>query len=309
MSLPPLLRLRPGDPAYHSLLVSQFGGTYKSNWYFLIQAARSNLIQAAINTSKLIDIYERVNSRNQQRAETLLVMNLHYAINLAGPLLGTVLSVSAALEGFLRMSMRAFWEQNIPKQVRAKGTSTVLAKKLAEFDRKQAVPKLEQAYQTLLGQPMSRFVEKGFKDLVGFRNNCFHSDPVLILSTGGDQMTRGEVVREVYSPKHYPLLWHGNRPLSLSHALRAVRLHDAVVRDLFVRRSSKLYVHSDLHDEHPEHSLIENALPKRLSSGVLDELANTWDNVIERQLEEVPADKHREMILNLRRKATLHSID
>ena len=223
MNFPPLLRLRPSDPGYNNLVLWEFGGTYKSNWYFLIQAARSNLIQAATNTSKLVDIYKRATSRNQRRAETLLVMNLNYSTNLAGPLLGTVLTVSAALEVFLRMSMRAFWEQDIPKQVRGKGTASMVAKKLAEFDKKQAVPKLEQAYQTLLGRQVPQAVLRGFKGLVGFRNNCFHGDPVVILSTGGDQTTRREVVREVYSPNQYPLLWHGNRPLSLSHALRAVR--------------------------------------------------------------------------------------
>jgi hypothetical protein len=236
-------------------------------------------------------------------------MNLNHSINLAGPLFGTVLTVSAALEGFLRMSMRAFWEQNIPKQARGKGTSVTLAKKLAEFDKKQAVSKLQQAYQTLLGRRVPHAVEKRFKGLVGFRNNCFHGDPVLILSTGDDQMTRGEVARVVYSPKEYPLLWDGNRPLSLSHALRAVRLHDSIVGDLFARRSSRLYMHSDLHDRHPKHSMIETALPKRLSPDVFDRLADTWDNAVEKQLEKVSADEHREVILDLLRKATLRSVD
>jgi hypothetical protein len=160
-----------------------------------------------------------------------------------------------------------------------------------------------------MGRQVPPEVVKGFKDLVGFRNNCFHGDPVVILSTGGDQTTKREVVREVYYPKQYPLLWHGNRPLSLSNALRAVRLHDAIVRDLFIRRSSKLYVHSVLHDEHPEQSLIENMLPKRLSPEFLDQLAHTWDNTVERQLEMVPSEELREILLELQRKATLRSVD
>lgn len=309
MNFPPLLRLRPSDPGYKSVVLQEFVGTYKSNWYFLVQATRSNLIQAATNTSKLVDIYERATSRKQRRAETLLVMNRNYSTHLAGPLLGTVLQASAALEGFLRMSMRVFWEQSIPKQHRGKGTSVVVAKKLAEFDKKQAVPKLEQAYQTLLGRQVPQVIVKGFRGLVGFRNNCFHGDPVVILSTGGDQTTRGEDTREVRTPNLYPLLWDGNRPLFLSHALRAARLHDAVVRDLFVGRSPKLYLHSDLHDRHPESNLIENGLPKTLSPGVLDQLAAAWDNSVEQELSAVPDEEQRELLLELQRKATLRPVE
>lgn len=309
MNFPPLLRLRPNDPGYKNVVLGDFGGTYKSNWYFLTQATRSNLIQAATNTSKLVDIYERATSRNQRRAETLLVMNLNYSTHLAGPLLGTALSASAALEVFLRMSMRAFLEQKIPKQERGKGTSGMVAKKLAEFDELNAVPKLDQAYKTLLQRQVPQETNDEFRDLATFRNNCFHGDPVVILSTGRDQTTRGKRIREVAFRKGYPFLWHGNRPLSLSHALRAVRLHDAIVRDLFVNRSPKLYVHSDVHDEHPESNLIENGLPKALSSEVLNQLAHAWDNSVEPQLEAVPVEEHRALLLELLRKANLRSVE
>lgn len=308
MNFPPLLRLRPNDPAYKHLILRDFEGTYKSNWYFLIQATRSSLIQAATNTSKLVDIYERAVSRKQRRVETLLVMNLNYPTHLAGPLLGTVLSASAALETFLRMSMRAFLEQNIPKRERGKGTSSMVAKKLAEFDELNAPSKLEQAYRTLLRRQVPQETIDDFRDLATFRNNCFHGDPVVILSTGRDQTTRGKRIREVAFRKRYPFLWDGNRPLSLSHALQAVRLHDAVVRDLFVGRSPKLYVHSDLHDEHPESNLIQNGLPKTLSPAVFDQLAAAWDNSVEQELSAVPDDEQRELLLELQRKATLRSV-
>ena len=121
MNFPPLLRLRPNDPSYKIAAIQHFEGTYKSNWYFLIQATRSNLIQAATNTSKLIDLYKRATSQKPRRAETLLAMNRNYSMLLAGPLLGSILSSSAALEVFLRMCVRAFLEQNTPPTSARKG--------------------------------------------------------------------------------------------------------------------------------------------------------------------------------------------
>lgn len=308
MTFSALSGLRRDDPNYKKAVLEYFEGTYKSNWYFLATAASSNLFNAATNTSKLIDIYERATSRKQRPAETVLVMNLNYSMHLSGAVLGTILSASAALEVFLRMCMRAFFEQNAPKRVRGRGTSLEVLKKLQNFDAKLSFRRLEDAYQSLLGRPVPGRIVKSFKALVRFRNDCFHGDPIVILSTGRDQTTKRSRIIEPLDVKQYPYLWDSNRPLSLSHALRAVTIHDAIVQDLFVNPSSRLKLYSELHDDHSELNLIENRLPKSLSPKRLDELAHAWDNFIERELEAVPAEEKHALLLELQRKSNLHSV-
>src|SRR5262245_2759840 len=53
----------------------------------------------------------------------------------------------------------------------------------------------------------------------------------------------------------YPLLWDGSFSLGLSHALRTVELHDAIVSDLLVR-GSPLALNDRLHDDDCEGGLI-----------------------------------------------------
>jgi hypothetical protein len=308
MDLDDLERLSPDDHHYENAIRQYLEGTYQSNWYFLVCAIRSNLIHAAINTQKLINVYERAKSRNQRQAETWFIINFDYSLFLSGPLLGTILFTGAALEAFLRMCMRAFWEQNTSQQRRGKGTSNDLLIKLADFDKKEAFKKLDHAYKTLLKKEVPTEYSVSFKELMAFRNNCFHSDPILIKSGLFRQKTRGGHIADVTSSNHYPYLWESNRPLSITHSLRAVRLHDAIVSDLFVRRSPRLKMHSDLHDENPVGNLIETGLPKNISPKDLDLLADVWDNTVDKQLQEVTSEEINEFGNDLKRKATLHSV-
>ncbi len=311
MNIDPILRFSSGHVSHQQEILRYFEGTYKSNWYFLIQAARSNLLVAAIETQKLKGIYERAVARRQRPAETWFVMDLNYKLALAGPLLGTILSASAAIEVFLRMCMRACFEKDTPQRRRGLGTSRMVSAKLAEFDKLSAVKKLKCAYRKLLDRTCPSRLGEEFKHLVTFRNNCFHADPVVILSTGDDETTRRDRILPVSplqgEPPDYPFLWASNRPLSLSHALRAIRLHDAIVRELFVDGSS-ISVGSDVHDEHREMNLIENGLPKRISTEYLNQQAQQWDGSVEKELAAVPGEDCRIFLLELERKANLRSV-
>jgi hypothetical protein len=300
--------VRRNDSNYKKALLEQFEGTYKSNWYFLATAAASNLFTAANSTSKLIDIYERAKSQKQRPAETVFFMNLNYSFYLSGPVLGTILSTSAALEAFLRMCMRAHFEQNVPKPVRGRGTSAELLHKLQKFDAQPSMGKLEYAYRFVLERQVPKQIKKRFSALGKFRNDCFHGDPIVILTTGSDQTTRGDRIIEPFDLKRYPYLWNSNRPLSLSHAVRTVRVHDAIVRDLFLNPSSRLKLNSELHDGRSELNLIESQLPKSLSSRAVDELGHIWDDLIEGALESVPIEEMESLLLELQRKTNLHSV-
>jgi len=308
MKFDDIIKISSNDPTYKDAVRKYLEGQYDSNWYFLIHAIRSNLLHAGKVTYKLIKIQEQTKTNDQRRVETLFTINMHYSYFLSGPLLGTILFTSAALEVFLRMCMRAFWEQESPPKKRGRGVQDDLLKKIDEFDKLAANQKLKRAYESLLEEEVPTEINEGFKSLIAFRNNCYHSDPILIKSTGTHEETRGRHKREVTYRGDYPFLWSGNRPLAFRHALQAIRLHDAIVKDLLIRHAPKIYLHSDLHDEHPEDSLIEHGLPMGISSDDLDQLADDWD-AVDKQIDAVPDEDQRAFLKDIKRKVTLRSVD
>jgi hypothetical protein len=270
------------------------------------------LIHAAIETSRLADIYYRAAQRGQRPAETLVVMNYNYSSQLAGPLLGTILSASGALETFLRMATRAFLEKDLTKQQRGRGPSNDVLQKLAEFDELSVLAKLDFLYKALLSRQCHSARRQEFKHLVDFRNGCLHADPVLRLKTGDNETTKRGRRRPVpFSrgiPPEYPLLWASNRPLSLNHALRAARVHGGIVREL-LGEPTLGYLRDILEiGDDSQMPFIEYMLPKPVSTQVLERLAEVWDNQVEKGLEDVPNDDQRLYLLELARAASIHSV-
>jgi hypothetical protein len=131
---PAYLRLRKSDPRYEHEIRRYFQGTYQSNWNFLVSAAQSDLLHAAVQTAKVVESYRTAVERNQRPAEIYFVTYMNYSRLLSGPLLGTVLSSAAALEAFLRAVARAYHERELPKDRRAGGTSKTVLSELSKFD-------------------------------------------------------------------------------------------------------------------------------------------------------------------------------
>src|SRR5438132_322018 len=102
-----LLRLRPGDERYREAVLGYFAGTYKSNWFFLVNAARCNLVTAASITQDLAQGYREARQKAQRPAEIWFLMTINYSQFLSGSLVGTILITSAAIEAFLRLIMRS----------------------------------------------------------------------------------------------------------------------------------------------------------------------------------------------------------
>lgn len=308
----PFLSLRTSDPNYRAVVREYLQETYQSSWNFLVWAARSNLIHAAVETSRLTDIFFRAVKRDQRPAETLLVMNYNYSIQLAGPLLGTILSASGALEAFLRMATRAFFERDLTKQQRGGGTSNELLQELAEFDEKSVLDKLDFLYDKALHRQCDEALRGEFKYLVEFRNDCFHADPVLRLQTGDDETTKRGRRRPVPlsrgTPPQYPLLWASTRPLSLNHALRAARVHDGIVRELLSESSLGCLRNILQVGDDSQMHFIEGVLPKQISPEVLKKLVKLWDKLIEQALHDVSLDDQRLYLLDLQRKKTIRSV-
>jgi len=241
----------------------------------------------------------------------LVVVNYNYSSQLAGPLLGTILSASAALEVFLRLTMRDFIEKDLPKRRRARGTSGEVLQKLTEFDELTVLDKLDCLYKALRNTQRENGLRKEFKYLVDFRNTCFHADPVLRLATGGDETTKRGKRRPVPlkrgMPPEYPLLWASNRPLTLTHALRATGVHDSIVRELLGESTlGRLRNILEVGDDLRMH-LIEGFLPKPISHEVLKELAQEWDDVVQKGLD-VSDDDQRLYLLELSRQANVRSV-
>lgn len=312
MKPPPFLRLRRSDQGYEQVVRAYFRGTYQSSWGFLVWAARSNLIHAAVETSRLTDIYYRAAQRGQRPAETLVVMNYNYSSQLAGPLLGTIFAASGAVEAFLRMSARAFLEKDLTKKQRGRGPSNEVLQKLAEFDEQSFLTKLDHLYKALLNRQCHNALRQEFKHLVDFRNDCFHADPVLRLKTGDDQTTKRGTPHPVPLsrgiPPEYPLLWASNRPLSLIHALRAARVHDGIVRELLGEPTlGYLRGALEIGDESRMH-FIEDMLPRPVSTEVLEKLAQVWVDWVDKELNNVSDDDQRLYLLERTRAANIHSV-
>src|SRR5262249_12573535 len=135
---------------------------------------------------------------------------------------------------------------------------------LGDYDRLEAPKRLAAAYQAVTEAECPSHLRSEFDQLCRFRNECFHADPVLITRTGRDETTkRGRIRRRVRSGEapEYPLLWDGSFPLTLSHAMRAVALHDEIVGDLFVRQDR---IYGDpLSDDDRVRALIHTGLPDK----------------------------------------------
>jgi hypothetical protein len=255
-------------------------GTYKSNWNFLKDAVRGNLVRAGEATAMLVRNYQCAVAGGQRPAETWLVMSRSYSFELAGPLLGTILITSAAIEAFLRLAMRAWHERDRSRGDRAAGTSRRVELALREFDRLLAPKRLAEAYKAITRGACPSGVQSEFNHLCAFRNECFHADPVLITRTGREETTKkGHVrphLRSGEAPQ-YPLLWNGLFPLALSHAIRAVALHDAIVGDLFLRQDR---VRGDpIHDESRESGLVRTGLPRQ-AKVQLERASDAWDQEV-----------------------------
>src|SRR5262245_12612872 len=147
--------------------------------------------------------YQRAVATRQRPAETWLVMCLSHSSGLAGPLVGAVLTTSAAIEG------------PPPRQARRGGARPAAARSC----RQHAARARE----------------------------------------GTARLRRASGPPEAHgNPPQYPLLWNGNFPRALSHALRAADLHDGIAGDFLVTRS--LLLGDLLHDAARGSALIRTGL-------------------------------------------------
>ena len=298
-----------------------FRGSYQSPWRFLVMSSRSNLIHAIDLTSKLFEEYQEKIRNETKPGEIYHTITTAYQIFLAGPLLAAIILATAAIENLFRLSMRSFYERKLSKEIRGHGTKGWIAKKLREFDDLNTFKKRDYLYGTLLNRECSKDLRDEFKFLFRFRNECFHSDPILRRTDGRDETTKYGKAKIVSNEKEinpeYPLIWASNRPLSLTDSIRAIRVHDRIVKDL-LSETDLSYLLESLdtdEDEWKTFDIIESeyyfsrAFSKEgLTPEELDKLSATWDVLVELQLGLVTDEEKRHYQTELLRKVVIKRV-
>ena len=298
-----------------------FHGSYQSPWRFLVMSSRSNLIHAIDWTSKLFEQYQREIENETKPGEIYNTITTAYQIFLAGPLLATIILAAAAIENLFRLSMRSFYERELNKETRGDGTKGWISKKMDEFDKLKSFEKLNFLYKTLLNRGCLKDSRDEFSFLFRFRNEYFHADPILRRTDGHDETTKYGKARIVSYEKgidpEYPLIWASNRPLSLTNSLRAIRVHDRIVKDLLSEPDlSYLFEFLETNEnEWTDFDLIESpyyfsrAFSKEgITTEELDNLSHMWDILVELQLGLVTDEEKRHYQSEVLRKIVIKRV-
>ena len=171
-----------------------FQGSYQSPWRFLVMSSRSNLIHSIDWTLKLFEQYRNDIENEIKPGEIYHTITTAYQRFLAGPLLGTIVLAAAAIENLFRLSIRSFFEGKMSEDTRGRGTQNWLSNKMDQFDGLSVFKKRDYLYRSLLNRKCTKELEEEFAFLFRFRNECFHSDPILRRFDGLDETTkRGKV--------------------------------------------------------------------------------------------------------------------
>lgn len=298
-----------------------FQGAYQSPWRFLVMSSRSNLIHAINWTSKLFEQYQEEMENETKPGEIYHTITTAYQIYLAGPLLAAVILTAAAIENLFRLSMRSFYERDLNKEIRGDGTKGWISKKMHEFDELKSFEKLDCLYKNLLNRECSKGSQGEFLCLFRFRNEIFHSDPILRRTDGLDETTKYGKAKIVSYKKgvdpEYPLIWASNRPLSLTNALRAIRVHDRIVKDLFsepdlsyllefLETNENEWKDLDLIESQYEFSRVFSK--EGITLDELDKLSHMWDILVELQLGLVTDEEKRHYQSEILRKIVMKRV-
>ena len=110
----------------------------------------------------------------------------------------------------------------------------------------------------------------------------------------------------------YPLIWASNRPLSLTHSLRAVRVHDRIVKDLLSEPYLSYLLESleTSEDEWKDLYIIESEgfSKEGLTPDELDRRSAMWDILVELRLSLVTDEEKRHYQSELLRKIVIKRV-
>lgn len=211
-----------------------WGGKHTSPWFFIRIAVRSSLVHASESASQWIQHYHRAKKKCKSPAELAFISGLAYANKLSGPLLSTIILSAASVEAFARhcfvSTLRTKAHHDANQEVNDK---------FFEFDNTSSGQRIPMLISEVKAAKLPVQIETEINNLIGFRNEIMHSDPLYLTKDSYDliklKSSRKEKRTVEGGPsrfKYYPDLTTASRPLSLSHSLLSTITHDKLVEHI-----------------------------------------------------------------------------
>lgn len=211
-----------------------WGGKHTSPWFFIRTAVRSSLMHATQSASLWIQHYHRAKKKCKSPAELSFISGLAYADKLSGPLLSTIILSAASVEAFARHCFVS--------TLRTKANHTdnqEVNDKFFEFDNTSAGQRIPMIISEVKAAKLPVQIETEINNLIGFRNEIMHSDPLYLTKDSYDLIKLKSSKKEKRTVegrpsrfKYYPDLTTASRPLTLSHSLLSTITHDKLVEHI-----------------------------------------------------------------------------
>jgi hypothetical protein len=199
-----------------------------SAWFFLRKAVRSSLMDAIYTTSQWLQNCSKSKNKCGSLAERAFIADFNYSLMLSGPFLSTIIMSAASIEAFLRHCYVSVCRTKFQKIDREK-----LLGKIAEFDKKPPLKKIQDIISEIEAHPLPEKTEREIGDLFSFRNDVMHSDPIYH-SHGFSQIIQLKRGKEK-KPRHYeyyPDITLTTRPLTLAHVILSTTSHDKLIQHI-----------------------------------------------------------------------------
>ena len=259
----------------YEYFLSNVAGSRTSSWPFLRDSARTCLLQSISKTSKILDSYSRNIEKSMPVGERWLALWLQYSCFLNGLILSTIILSSFAVESFVRHCYTTL--------IRNKDNFKI---ELNDFDKLSAIRRINLLIEKAEARKITNTLYKDIKELILYRNDIAHDDPLLFLHSGElEQVKRGKkkIVNE--KSRIYPLLPTENMPLNLSHALKAVSTHDLFISHVINSAKNENFQFFKEEIELTGIKLILAGLPRNISFDYIKSLSEAWIEKISEELD------------------------
>lgn len=220
----------PSTPAEREELYERhIVGTLHTNWNLLCLCARSNLSLGTVQASQFLGIWKQKLKSGEDDGATSFLLILNYGGHVVGPLLGCILSSGLAIESMVRLLA----------ELAAERTSVSLAELEKGSFRDRVIATVAAAGAGELPADLMTRLDA----LVNFRNDCAHDSP---LSFDSDRLGRRSHGKKRSYDKDaryagfFPALVGDPMAITPAHALRAVEVHDGIMRHIMNEGAEEL---------------------------------------------------------------------
>ena len=273
-------------------------GTVDSNWGFLRDASFSAFINATEKLSQIVTNWQKtLSDGDDQSGKAWIFLNMDYSTHVSGPMLSAILLPAFSIESFFSFCAHvAFVAEGL--------SNKSLPYALHGFDSQPFVEKTKSILELSGASSFTRTIHNDLKELVAFRNSSVHSTPFHNIPEGIQVSVRRKKVKIAqYTTEfgRYPTYLTENLPLNLSHAMKAIEVHNSIV-DHVIHNSSEIFKESfyqllsaseigSLQIAHNSGSFISEA----------EKLDKLWQETLIPWHKNVPPEAYAEYIENLQR--------